>query len=131
MVQPVRRGARRTLARLGAVGVLAVAALIVSAGPAAAATSSCAVQLFFTSCNTGAVAAHPYGHYVKYEVGGGVACARADWQVIDVGNGQIVAFGHVGSGRTSGQVNGLYGNYKVRVFNSCWPAFGRIWNQYP
>jgi hypothetical protein len=97
-------------------------------GIAQAATASCYVSVGSSSCNSGNIAANPTAHNIYFSVRGGLTCARADFQIIDAGNGVVVYSRHVGAGVASGYVSGLYGSYFLHVYNSCGGGGGKIEN---
>lgn len=129
---PVKAG-RRWIAMSGvkrAVVVCAAAVLGLTLTPASAqaATASCYVGVGSSSCSSGSIPADAAEHYIYFSVRGGLTCARADFRIIDSGNGAVVYSRHVGAGVASGYVRGLYGSYYLRVINSCGGGGGKIEN---
>lgn len=107
-----RRSTSRGL-RIGVItAVVAFTGSVVAALPASAATSDCLSQTSLRACTTGAVAAHPYGHYVRVSVTRAGCSGSTPWRVFDVANNHTVGSG---TGVTSTTIYGLYGSYKASI----------------
>ncbi|WP_089207149.1 hypothetical protein [Streptosporangium subroseum] len=114
-----------------AVGLMvALFATIVAAPSAYAATATAECTLFLSvsrSCTTGTISASAnnpgeaswFVNVRAFEAKPpNPVCDASDikWQLIDANNGQIVGFGY---GDTTTRINGLYGRYYGRLFNTC------------
>ncbi|WP_204078076.1 hypothetical protein [Planotetraspora phitsanulokensis] len=101
---------------------------VVAASPASATTTTCAVSYY--SCSTAILNAVSGKNFIKWEVDSGASGSGCSWQVIDVGNLHVVGSGRLGAFRhNNGQINGLYGNYRLDLWNCGLSAFGWINNQ--
>ncbi len=122
---------RGILKRLG-VGIGLAALVLGMQGPASASASAAGelqwCRVAGTHCTSAAVQAHAE-HWIWYEIITSPFCG-ADFTVYDAANGATVGKGFVGSGhKRSGRIFGLYGFYKVRVYNTCFDTYGGIANR--
>ncbi|WP_329428131.1 hypothetical protein OG339_01670 [Streptosporangium sp. NBC_01495] len=110
------------------VAALAVAGSVsmISASPAEAASATCVVA--GTSCKTGNVKASS-AHWIQYYWDSGLSAVGCSMRVVDVANGAIVYAGRVGIGsHKNGYIYGLYGTYRMELYNCSTGAVGYIKN---
>ncbi|GAA1262955.1 hypothetical protein GCM10009677_13250 [Sphaerisporangium rubeum] len=123
-VNPLR-GIRRFRRSLTVIAVMAMMT-IGFIGPASAQTVTCNVGTY--SCNTDIIPANGSGHWVKWSVEN-AAWDDSNYAVYDADNGAIVGQGYIGTGNSrSGRIDGLYGRYYLKVYNSSWDTIGILWN---
>ncbi|WP_328384186.1 hypothetical protein OHQ88_33865 (plasmid) [Micromonospora zamorensis] len=104
-------------------GVALAGTLVVTTGPAQAATARCTAPAFYwgtRTCTTGTVAANSSGYFVDVHIW---ACSGSPWKVWDTVTGVTVASGK-GAGQskdwTVKRISGLYGSsYKARLSSAC------------
>lgn len=104
-------------------GAALAATLVVTTGPAQAATARCTAPTFYwgtRTCTTGSIAANASGHFVDVHMWG---CSGSPWRVWDTVTGVTVASGK-GAGQsrdwTVKRIPGLYGSsYKAKLSSAC------------
>ncbi len=64
-------------------------------------------------CETEKVSANKSGHFVYYE-----ASPKSKYRIWDIDTGVMVREGTAGKEKASGNIFGLYGNYKMKVWGS-------------
>ncbi|GAA0999812.1 hypothetical protein GCM10009555_101430 [Acrocarpospora macrocephala] len=112
------------LKKMAAVGAAAFTALVVTAGPASAASAWC--RIVVSSCSTGAIPPSS-DHKIYVEARGNHICAGG-WKVYDTGNGALVGSGVVPYGQVvRATIPGLYGRYYLKI-NGCLGHTGTISN---
>ncbi|GAA4182233.1 hypothetical protein GCM10022252_07770 [Streptosporangium oxazolinicum] len=106
---------------------LVVSASMIAASPAEAATARCIVP--GTGCTTGSIPANSGGHWVYYYWDSGLSAVGCSMRIVDVANGAIVYSGRVGvASHRYGYVYGLYGSYRMEMYNCSTGAVGYIRN---
>jgi hypothetical protein len=121
------RGGRRTLRSVAGGFAIAMFATIVAAPSAYAAADECTVFYFQTGCTTGTISTSAGmpgepSYFVNVRAFEGSPpnpicnAGEIKWQLIDANNGQIVGYGY---GDTHTRINGLYGRYYGRLFDTC------------
>jgi hypothetical protein len=79
-------------------------------------------------CETAAIPANSSGHWIKYGVDS-ASISGCSWAVRDVNTWVVVRSGRLGSfSSTSGEIPGLYGWYRLELWNCGFGAHGKIWN---
>ncbi|NAS27004.1 hypothetical protein GT755_35705 [Herbidospora sp. NEAU-GS84] len=109
----------RKIHKLAVVSGAISALLLGAAPPAMAASSSCSIPLFWTTCTTGTVAANSGSHdlmVIATNCPGPLGGTTLGIKLQDVGTGQYfwhstVPYGYARYVR----VSGLYGSYKLRL----------------
>jgi hypothetical protein len=107
--------------------MIALFATIVVASPAYAASDECTIFWGLRNCTTGTISTSAgmpgqASYFVDvFALEGFPAnpvcnAGSIQWQLIDAGNGQIVGYGY---GDTRTRINGLYGRYYGRLFDTC------------
>ncbi|MEZ0076118.1 hypothetical protein [Planotetraspora sp. GP83] len=117
---------RRFLAAGGAAAA-AIVAGITTATPASAASDTCVVVT--THCETNIIQANS-AHWVYYHVQAG-SILGANWRVVDVQNGAVVRSGFTRKTApfySEGSIYGLYGYYRLEVYNATPSARGKLYN---
>ncbi|GAA0380175.1 hypothetical protein Acor_01680 [Acrocarpospora corrugata] len=109
---------------MAVIGATALAALVVTTGPATAASSWC--RIVVSSCKTGTIAPSS-NHEIHIEARGNNICAGG-WKVFDTGNGAQVGSGVVALGQVvTKTIPGLYGRYYLKI-TGCLGHTGTIKN---
>ncbi|MET8159346.1 hypothetical protein ABZT47_23500 [Sphaerisporangium sp. NPDC005289] len=118
------RGLRRFRRSLTVTAVMAAVSIGLIA-PASAQTVTCNVGT--SSCTTQTIPANS-GHWIKWSVENAL-WDDSDYVIYDADNGAIVGQGYIGTGKSrGGTINGLYGRYYLKVYNSSWDTIGVLWN---
>jgi hypothetical protein len=123
------RKSSQKLALIGASVAMACGMGMLSASPAGAsvmARASCDVVT--SHCESATVKANS-GAWVDYYVSAGVTGTGCSWRVVDNDNGAIVGSGRIGAfANTDGRISGLYGYYRLELYNCATSAWGYVEN---
>ncbi|GII00348.1 hypothetical protein Pta02_23560 [Planobispora takensis] len=99
-----------------------------AASPAAAASARCVVAT--NHCETNIIAAPR--HFIDWHLDSSVSGYGCSWRVLDVNTRVVVGSGRIGAFRhASGSIPGLFGYYRLELFNCGSSAFGWIDNEHP
>jgi hypothetical protein len=101
---------------------------VVGASPASAAQANCIVVT--THCESAIVRANSTSHDINWKASAGNVLG-ANWRVVDVDNGAIVGSGftrNVNPFFSSGRITGLYGYYRIEIYNATPGAYGQLYN---
>ncbi|MEO3811120.1 hypothetical protein ABGB17_19150 [Sphaerisporangium sp. B11E5] len=119
----------KKLTRYCAALALLAGASVVAASPAQAASTICVVVV--TSCTTGSIPASSE-HWIYYYYDSGVSASGCSARIRDTGTNAIVYSGRVGViSHRSGYVYGLYGRYRMEMYNCGNGSVGYLKNSIP
>ncbi|GAA3442853.1 hypothetical protein [Planomonospora venezuelensis] len=119
----------KTLVRCAGAAALAASVSVVAASPASATTARCTVVT--NHCETAILKATYPLWFIDWEVDSGASGYGCSWRVRDTDNQNIVGSGRLGAFRHhSGRITGLYGYYRLELFNCGTSAFGWLDDQW-